>query len=142
MSAWFQDHQALTWWLGTFSVLSFFGTLLLIPFLVVRIKPDYFTRTQPPEGWWKHYHPAWRILLLVLKNLVGLVFVLAGVTMLVLPGQGLLTILVGLLFLNFPGKRALERRFVCVSHINRTLNWLRRRAGKEPLQLPCNPGET
>ena len=141
MSAWIQDHQALVWWMGTFSVLSFFGSLLLIPVLVVRIEADYFTRSKVPAGWWKHHHPALRLLLLVLKNLIGAVFVLAGIAMLVLPGQGLLTILVGLLFLNFPGKRALERRLVCVSHINRSLNWLRRRAGRKPLQLPCKPGD-
>ena len=51
------------------------------------------------------------IVLLATKNLCG-VLVLAGVAMLVLPGQGILTIVVGLMLLDFPGKFALERRLV------------------------------
>ena len=62
-------------------------------------------------------------------------FLLAGLAMLVLPGQGLLTMLIGLLLLDFPGKRALERRVVRRPKILAFLNRMRDRRGREPLRL-------
>jgi hypothetical protein len=70
----------------------------------------------------------------VLKNLLGLVLVLAGIAMMLLPGQGLLTVFVGLLLLEFPGKHRLERRLIGWGPIYRAINRLRRRAGRPPLE--------
>ena len=76
----------------------------------------------------------------MLKNLGGYALVGAGVAMLVLPGQGLLTILIGLGLIDFPGKREFERWIVCRRPVGRALNWMRRRAHRPPLVLPdCRP---
>jgi len=64
------------------------------------------------------------------------VLVLLGVIMLVTPGQGLLTLLIGLLLLNFPGKYRLERWLVLRPGVLRGLNWLRRRHGEPPFEAP------
>ncbi len=56
--------------------------------------------------------------------------------MLVTPGQGLLTLLIGLLLLNFPGKYRLERWLVRRPGVLRTLNWVRRRRGQEHFESP------
>ena len=64
-----------------------------------------------------------------------LLLLAAGVVMLLAPGQGLLTIMVALLFLDFPGKRRLQRRIVASPRVLRALNAMRRRAGQPPLQL-------
>jgi len=72
----------------------------------------------------------------VVKNVVGWLLVGAGVAMLVLPGQGILTLLVGLTLVNFPGKRDLELWLVRRVPVRRALDWIRRRAGRPPLQLP------
>jgi hypothetical protein len=77
-----------------------------------------------------------RLAFLALKNLFGGVLVLAGVAMLVLPGQGILTILVGLMFLDFPGKFALERRLARQPPVLRAINWIRARGGRKPLEMP------
>jgi hypothetical protein len=53
------------------------------------------------------------------------------------PGQGLLTIAVGLILLDFPGKFRLERWLATRRSVWRSLNWLRRRAGSKPLQMPA-----
>ena len=82
---------------------------------------------------WADRHPVIRWLLLTLKNLAGVVFVLLGIAMLVLPGQGLLTILIGIIFLNFPGKYRFERWLIQRGPVHRTVDWLRRRAGRKPL---------
>ncbi len=74
--------------------------------------------------------------MLLLKNLAGAVFLIMGFLMLFIPGQGLLTILLGLTFLNFPGKRRLEIRLIRSPRIHRGVNWIRRRSGKPPVQLP------
>ena len=54
--------------------------------------------------------------------------------MLVLPGQGLLTIVTGLLLVNYPGKYKLEQKLVSIPSIYKALNWIRFKANKPPLQ--------
>jgi len=70
------------------------------------------------------------MVLLIGKNLLGCVIIVAGIVMLVLPGQGILTILAGIMLLDFPGKYRLLRWIVARPQVLRTLNWLRRRAGR------------
>ena len=57
--------------------------------------------------------------------------------MLVAPGQGLLTLAAALVLLDFPGKYRLERRLVTQKPVWKSINWLRRRAGREPLERPA-----
>ncbi len=74
-------------------------------------------------------------MLLIGKNALGYIFVVAGFIMLVLPGQGIFTILIGIMLLNFPGKYRLEQWIVARRPVLRSINWLRRRAGRAPLVL-------
>jgi hypothetical protein len=62
-------------------------------------------------------------------------FIAAGIAMLVLPGQGLLTILIGFLMLDFPGKYRVEKWLVSRRRLLGAINWLRRRAGRVPLRI-------
>jgi hypothetical protein len=71
----------------------------------------------------------------VAKNLLGYILIVAGILMLVLPGQGTWTIVVGIMLLNFPGKYKLERWIVSRGPVLRSINWVRRRAGRDPLVL-------
>jgi len=64
-----------------------------------------------------------------------LVLILAGVAMLVLPGQGMLTIVLGIMLLNFPGKYRLERRVARMRPVARSINWMRARGGHPPLKV-------
>jgi len=73
----------------------------------------------------------------VLKNVLGFVFIAAGIVMLFLPGQGILTILIGLTLVSFPRKRALEISLIRRPSVLRAVNWIRRRSGKEPIILPA-----
>ena len=74
-------------------------------------------------------------LVLLAKNLLGVVFVLMGIAMLVLPGQGLLSIFVGVMLLNFPGKYRFERWLIKKPSVLRSINWLRRKSRRPPLVL-------
>jgi hypothetical protein len=73
--------------------------------------------------------------LLVGRNVLGYVFIVVGTAMLVLPGPGILTIVVGIILLNFPGKYRLERWMVELRPVLRSINWLRQRAKKTPIVL-------
>lgn len=117
------------------SVLTFIGTLIIVPIMIVRIPPDYFTHTKRHKVPWGDQHPVIRIILLIGKNILGYLLIGAGLVMLVLPGQGLLTILIGMMLLNFPGKYRLERWLVRRHLILQSMNWLRRRAHRTPLVL-------
>jgi hypothetical protein len=74
---------------------------------------------------------------LTLKNVLGLLLIGAGIAMLLLPGQGLLTIVIGIMLLNFPGKRKLELRLIRIPALLRTVNRLRAKADRPPLELPA-----
>jgi hypothetical protein len=76
-----------------------------------------------------------RILRTVGKNVLGVVLVVLGVALSLpgIPGQGILTILVGVMLLDVPGKRKLERRILCRPAVLRSVNRLRARFGRPPL---------
>jgi hypothetical protein len=133
---WLQTYQSLLWWLGAMSIVTFLGTLIVVPLLIVRIPADYFLRNQQQVRDGRPQHPLARSFGFVLKNLLGLIFVLAGIAMLVLPGQGILTILIGLMMMNFPGKHALEQRLVQQPTVLGALNWMRAKANQPALVVP------
>jgi hypothetical protein len=126
----------LAGWIFAGSVLMFVGSLIVIPSLVTRMRSDYFVSRKPPDESWMGQHRAMRIGFYVAKNALGLILLLAGFAMLLLPGQGILTILVGITLLNFPGKRRLELRIVRQRSVLRAINWMRAKAKRPPLILP------
>lgn len=134
-----QSHETLLWWLGISSVLVFLGSLAALPFIVTQIPEDYFVRPKRRSGE-RIFNSNLLVhsLLVVAKNIAGLLLLAAGLLMLVLPGQGLLTMFSGLLLLNFPGKYTAERWLVSRRPIYRSINWLRQRRHHPPLKLPAD----
>ena len=134
---WIQSHSVLIgWWALALSTVMFVGGLVLMPVLIIRMRSDYFLHPQPPGESWRGRHPAFRISILVIKNVLGVILLLAGLAMLVLPGQGIITILVAISLLSFPGKRSLELRIVRWGPVLQTINWIRTRARRPPLVVP------
>jgi hypothetical protein len=129
-------NQATLWLIGVLSFIVFLGTLVVIPLLIIHIPADYFTRRKKPLKKLPQRHLAVRLLVLVFKNLAGVIFILSGIMMLALPGQGIITILIGLMLVNFPGKRDLELRIIEQKTTFRAINWIRMRARKPALKLP------
>jgi hypothetical protein len=127
------DNPNLLWLLSGLSILMFVGSLILIPLLVVRVPEDYFIR-QPIKDW-PTRHPLVHLSIIAAKNLLGGGMLLAGIAMLVLPGQGLLTILIALMLIDFPYKRYWERRMIGIKPVREAANWIRRKNGHPPLVL-------
>ena len=121
-------------WLTALSFVFFIGTLIAIPFILVRLPADYFD-VRVPRPWMQNHHPVLRVAGHVVKNAVGAVFVFAGFLMLFLPGQGVLTMLIGISMLDFPGKRKLEAKLVGQPTVLSVINSMRKRRGKPPLVL-------
>jgi hypothetical protein len=112
------------------------GSLLVTALVVARLPADYFRDPEPPQLWIDH-HPVIRVVLILLKNLVGAALVALGIVLSLpgVPGQGVLTILLGLMLLDFPGRRRLERWLVARPAVTRGINRLRARFGAPPLEL-------
>ena len=116
------------------SIVGFVASVITIPWILVRLPQDYFSE-QRPRTWLKDHHPVIRLIALVLKNLLGWILLLGGIAMLVLPGQGLLTILIGVSLMDFPGKRAIERKLVSRPLILQAINRVRQRFDRPPLLI-------
>lgn len=120
------------------SIVGFVGSLIAIPFILVRLPAHYFDERHP-RPWMENHHPILRMTGLVIKNVVGLVFLLAGVAMLFLPGQGILTMLIGISLMDFPGKRRLERKLVGRPAVLKTINMMRAKFDRPPLTVAEDP---
>ncbi|MCO4764210.1 MAG: hypothetical protein KC502_22045 [Myxococcales bacterium] len=115
------------------SIVMFVLSAAGLPWFVARIPADYFsTRELRAMGITRPRPKVWRQIVRVARNLLGWLLLLSGVAMLMLPGQGLLTIFVSLFLIDFPGKRGLQRRLVQNESVFRGLNALRRKMGAEP----------
>lgn len=138
---WIKDNQSLLWWLSAASVAVLVASFFLIPFVVVRIRADYFSHDKRPDRAWVNLHPSVRIAIHIGKNILGVILMIAGLAMLALPGPGMITLLIGFFLLDFPGKYRFERWLVARPLIHRPINWLRRRAKRQPLALfqPARP---
>ncbi|MBN1394780.1 MAG: hypothetical protein JW959_07140 [Pirellulales bacterium] len=132
---WIRGHNVILWWLFSVSLLMLIASLVAVPWLVVRIPSDYFHKRRHIVDRWEQSRPWLRYVLLALKNAFGLVLVLAGVAMLVLPGQGILTVFAGMMLLDFPGKLSLERWLAKKRTVRLTIDWMRSRAGRPPLEM-------
>ena len=121
-------------WLTALSFVFFIGTLIAIPFILVRLSADYFD-VRVPRPWMENHHPVLRVVGHIVKNAIGAVFVFAGFLMLFLPGQGILTMLIGISMLDFPGKRKIEAKLIGQPTVLSVINSMRKKCGKPPLVL-------
>jgi hypothetical protein len=127
--------QQIVWGVVLF-VVTFTVSLAAVGLFVVMLPATFFLPSYRRE-FMHSRHPALRWTCIVLKNLLGLMLVVIGVglSMPGMPGQGLLTILIGLILMDFPGKQRLERKIIGRPKVLGTVNSLRARFNKPPLLL-------
>ena len=119
--------------LGISSLIILLISALSIGFFINKIPYDYFLNEKRSTSVYKNNNPILWLFTLILKNLIGYCLIFGGILMLVLPGQGLLTILVGLMLSDYPGKFKLEKRIIKINLILKTINWYRSRSNIQPL---------
>jgi hypothetical protein len=123
-------------WVILISVFTFVFSLAITVLVLIKLPDTYFKASHGRE-FWVERHPVLRWGGLVGKNLLGAVLVLLGVIMSLpgVPGQGVLTILLGVMLLDFPGKRGLELKLVSRPKVLRAINRIRSRFDRPPLLL-------
>jgi hypothetical protein len=118
-----------------FFAISILASIVAVPWVIVRLPSDYFCKARPPQPPFAGLPAAIRTPLLVAKNLLGLAVATIGVIFLFMPGQGLIIILIGVLLLDFPRKKRLERWLISRGPILKIANRVRQHWRREPLQM-------
>ncbi len=131
---WFLSHEALVWWTGSLSLVLLVLSAVVTPLVVLRLPEDYLSREWPNDRRSFGSRTTGGKFVAVGRNLLGGLFVLAGVIMLVMPGQGLISIIVGLSLLSLPRKRQLMQRLVGHKQVLKTINRFRGSFGRPPLR--------
>lgn len=136
---WLTGHQDLIRQIGNASLIILLLTVVALPLIVKQLPVDYFVNDKREPAWHERKYPLFWGVVTVLKNVLGLVLIVAGIAMLVLPGQGTVTVLIGLAITNFPAKYTLERRIASQRAVGATLNKIREWTGEPSLVLPDPP---
>ncbi len=131
LNPWLANYQDYFVWIGIVSTVVFILTLALTPYLLGLIDEDYFVNLEKRK---LKINTPIHLVMMTIKSLIGLILLIAGFIMLVTPGQGVVSILLGLFLLEFPGKHKLELKFIHHDPTFKTLNWLRARAHKPPFK--------
>lgn len=118
------------------AIIAFILSIVLIPWIVILLPSDYFAHPKRQKYPWEKYPPLIKWSVILLKNMLGAVFVIAGIVMLFIPGQGILTIVAGLVLINFPYKYRIQKWVIRQPVVFKAVNAIRRKAGERPLQLP------
>jgi uncharacterized membrane protein SpoIIM required for sporulation len=88
-------YQREVWVLGIASAAMLVISAMLIPYLIVRLPADFYAESNHRRRLFQD-RPLLRVVFLAVKNTLGGLLLVAGILMLVLPGQGILTILAAL----------------------------------------------
>ncbi len=107
--------------------------------VVVLLPVDHFSHTaaaKPPVA----RNPVAHGIVMVFKNVLGLAILPLGILMALplVPGPGMVFILIGLSLLDFPGKRVLERKLLTRPMVLRFLNGARTYFHKPPLVIDAD----
>ena len=134
--AWLMSYSSILIGLGGLSVLILVFSIAGMGWFIAQIPEDYFIHDKRQARHWNKYSSQARIAIIIFKNIFGGIMLVAGLFLLVLPGQGLLTIIIGLLLIDYPGKFQLEQKIISIPSIFRSLNWFRAKARKPNLLHP------
>ena len=129
------NFQVIAIWLAALSILTFILSLIFLPYLIRRIPSDYFLKLSEEQPRLRGYNIK-SVMIILFRNIFGLLLLLSGFAMLFLPGQGLLTIFVALLLINFPGKKRIITYLTGLKSVQVTINWIRRKSNNPPINWP------
>ena len=131
------EHINLMAWMTIFSFIIFIATLVITPFIVAALPDNYFEQKKRPKPLYKPLSLNW-LTKKLLKNVLGITLLLSGIVMLILPGQGIATLIIGLLLIDYPGKYQLEKKIISYPVILNGINWFRRKQRKNLFKPPSS----
>ena len=117
-------------------LVTFIVNLAIVTFILVKLPTDYFTKNRKTK-FWAGPRPAIHAAKVIGKNLLGVLLIAVGIVLSLpgVPGQGLLTVLLGVMLVDFPGKRTVEQKLLKRPAIRNGITSLRKKFGKPPLEL-------
>ena len=131
-----KERQAIISILSGISIVVFVVSLLSVPWMICQIPTDYFLDSYFQK---KRQRPLFvRGATVFVRNILGSGFFLLGFVLLFIPGQGLLTMFLGLMLMDFPGKKRMVKRFVGFERVRMSLNWIRKKRQVQPLRFPIS----
>ncbi len=134
MISWISDNTMLLALVSAISFLVFAVGMVSLPIIIGKLPDNYFVSERKP--WFRYLPKGLYLLVFTAKNVLGFLLLLLGVVMLFAPGQGLLTILVGIGAMNFPGKQKMIYRMLSFGRLRRVLNWIRKKRGAKEFSFP------
>ena len=135
--SWSSMNSDLIFLLGSLSIFILIISVFMMVLIISFLPEDYFkseNRNLISSVQNSHY-PLLKLLVLITKNFFGVLLLLSGILMLVLPGQGILTIITGLVFMDYPGKYKFERKLLRQKGVINSINWIRSRLSKPSLKV-------
>ena len=126
-------YKNFIFWISLVSLTLFIISILSIRWLVLLIPENYFKEKK--SSFLKEKYFFYWIAFKFIKNSLGYLLIIGGILMLVLPGQGILTIFIGMVLSDYPGKYYIEKKIIQSSIILKTINSIRKKSGKKSLKF-------
>ena len=135
--AWSSMNSDLLFLLGSLSIFILIISVFMMVLIISFLPEDYFKSENRNliSSVQNSRYPLLKLLALITKNFFGVLLLLSGILMLVLPGQGILTIITGLVFMDYPGKYKFERKLLRQKGVINSINWIRSRLSKPSLKV-------
>ena len=135
--SWSSMNSDLLFLLGSLSIFILIISVFMMVLIISFLPEDYFKSENRNliSSVQNSRYPLLKLLFLITKNFFGVLLLLSGILMLVLPGQGILTIITGLVFMDYPGKYKFERKLLRQKGVINSINWIRSRLSKPSLKV-------
>ena len=135
--SWSSMNSDLLFLLGSLSIFILIISVFMMVIIISFLPEDYFKSENRNliSSVQSSQYPLLKLLVLITKNFFGILLLMSGILMLVLPGQGILTIITGLVFMDYPGKYKFERKLLKQKGVINSINWIRSRLSKPPLKI-------
>ena len=134
MEQWISKETLLG--VATLSGVGLLAFAIVTPWLIVWMPEDYFSNPQR-YNWLGRKPTIIRVPVRIIKNLLAIALVIAGVILFLTPASGLFPMLLGVVLADVPGKPKLQRWILCRKTVRKSMNWLRGKFHRKPVQMPA-----
>ena len=133
-SDWIRDNDQLIQWVGIASIFLFFLSLFLLRYVILRLPEDYFIKVSSISK--SNSKSLKKIIVRIAKNALGFLLTICGIVLLFTPGQGMITILIGLCLIDLAFVNQWKKKMIYNSKVQKALNWIRSKKSVKPFNFP------